>query len=253
MRGLLCGVARLGASDAALRAFAEDKVGWPLGAGVGLRSLVAADEIFQSIETGVEHLGAERALDAAPDHEHGGAMHQRPQREHETSVLAGRATEALSDALAHEIERGPGLVQRRGLREAVEEHFESVRMLNGEMEVAFAGLGERTGGAHGVEEIAASLQAHAAEKVLAVTVALVDRRGGGARGAGYGAHGEGFGSAASPQPAGDFEDALFEFRIRMPGQRLVSSASTSFREFLRLPPSLPDVKLTMYNKCTQTT
>jgi len=197
MRGLPCAVMRLGPSDAALRAFAEDQVGRPLGAGVSLAPL-AADQIFQSIETGVEHLGAERAFHSAPDHEHGGAMHQRPQREHEASVLAGRATEALSDALAHEIERGPGLVQRRRLREAVEEHFESVRMLEGEIEVALAGLGERAGRVHGVEQIATSLQPHAAEKVLTVTVALVDRGRGGARGAGYGAHGEGFGSAASP-------------------------------------------------------
>jgi len=221
IRGLLWAVARLGVWDAALRAFAEDQVGRPLGAGVGLRSL-AADEIFQSIEAGVEHLGAERAFHAATDHERGGAMHQRPQREHEAGVLAGRATEALGDALAHEIERGPGFVQRRGFGKAVEEHFESVRMLEGEIEVAFAGLGERAGRAHGGEEIAASLQADAAEKIFAVTVAFVDSGGGGARGAGYGAHGEGFGSAASPQPAGDVENALFEFRIGMPGQRRFS-------------------------------
>lgn len=140
-------------------------------------------------------------------------------------MLAGRAPEALSYALAHEVERRPGLVQRRGLGEAVEEHFESVWMLEGEMEVALAGLSEGAGRAHGVEEIAASLQAHAAKEIFAVAVAFVDCGGGGARGAGNGAHGEGFGSTASPKPAGDFENALFEFRIRMPGQRVASSAS----------------------------
>lgn len=79
IRGLLCVVARLGAWDAALRAFAQNQVGRPLGTGVGPRSLVAADEIFQSVEAGVEHLSAERAFHAATDHERGGAMHQRPQ------------------------------------------------------------------------------------------------------------------------------------------------------------------------------
>jgi len=67
MGGLLCAVMRLGPSDAALRAFAEDQVGRPFGAGVSLAPL-AADQIFQSIETGVEHLGAERAFHSAPDH-----------------------------------------------------------------------------------------------------------------------------------------------------------------------------------------
>lgn len=180
----------------------------------------------------MEHLGAERAFHAAPDHERGGAVHQRPQREHEAGVLARRATETLRNALAHEVERGPGFVQRRGLGKGVEEHFEGVGMIEGEMEVAFAGLGERSGRTHGVEEIAASLQADAAEKVFTVAVALVNRGGGSARGAGYGTHGEGFGSAAGPQAAGDFENSLFEFRIGMPGQRLASSASTSLHSFI---------------------
>ena len=188
--------ARLGASDAALRAFAEDHVGRPLGAGVGLRSL-AAEEIFQSIEAGVEHLGAERTFHAAADHEHGGAMHQGPQREHEAGVLAGRASEALGNALAHEVERGPRFVQRRGFGKAIEEHFESVWVLESEMEITFAGLSDGAGRAHGVEEIAASLHAHATEKGFAITVALVDGGGGGARGPGHGAHGEGFSPAAS--------------------------------------------------------
>lgn len=171
-------------------------MGRPLGAGVGLRSL-AAEEIFERIKAGVDHLGAERAFHAAADHEHGGAMHQGPQREHEAGVLAGRASEALGDALAHEVERGPGLVQSRGFGEAVEEHFESVGVLESEMQITFAGLSDGAGRAHGVEQTAASLHAHATEKVFAIAVALVDGGGGGARGPGYGAHGEGFGPAAS--------------------------------------------------------
>ena len=213
--------ARLGACDAALRAFAEDQMGRPLGAGVGLRSL-AAEEIFQRIEAGVEHLGAERTFHAAADHEHGGAMHQGPQREHEAGVLARRSSQTLGEMLAHQIERWPWLVQGGGFGEPVIEHFVGVTMLKGKLEIDLASLGQRVRAAETGEEFVARLDAQCPKNIVPIAVALVNCGSGGAGGLGDGAHGKSFFSAPGAQPAGGFQDALFKCRISLSGQRLDS-------------------------------
>src|ERR1700734_2871991 len=154
-------------------------------------------------------------------------MHQRPHREHKPSVLAGSSAEALGQTQAHEIERGPGFVQRGRLGESIEEHLVGVGMLKSKLEVAFAGLSDGPGAAEGGEEIDAGLDADRAENIVAVVVALIESRSGGAGRAGDAAHGQRLFAAPRPKPAGGVEDALFELRISLPGQRPASISRQS--------------------------
>jgi len=143
-------------------------------------------------------LRAQWAGNASSNHEHRGAMHERPNRKHKASALAGSSAEALGEALAHEIERRPGLVQGWRLGECVEEHSVGVRMFEGEFEIALAGLRDGAGAAEDGEEFDASLDADGAENIVAVAIALVDGRSRGARGLGNAAHGECLFAAARP-------------------------------------------------------
>ena len=104
------------------------------------------------------------------------------------------------------------------LGESVEEHLVSVGMLEGKLEIAFAGLSDGSGTAESGKEIDAGLDADRAENVVAVTVSLVEGRSGGAGRPGDAAHGEGCFAAPGPKPAGGVKDALFELGISLPGQ-----------------------------------
>jgi hypothetical protein len=80
-------------------------------------------------------------------------------------------------------------VQGRRLGESVEEHFVGVTMLEGEIEIALAGLREGAGAAEGGEEFDTGLDAHSAENIVAVLVTLIEGWGSGAGRLGYAAHG----------------------------------------------------------------
>ncbi len=172
-------------------------------------------------------LCAENAFEAAADDEHGGAVHERPDCQHDAGVLARSASQALGDALAHEVERRPGLVQGRRLADAVKQHLVGVGVFEGKLEITEHGLANRAGAAECGEKIFASLGAQGAENIVAVAVALVDRgrRGGGRFG--DGAHGEGFLAAAGPQARGSVENLLLQFRVRMPGH-FASKGETNY-------------------------
>ena len=83
-----------------------------------------------------------------------------------------------------------------------------------------ARLGKSADAAERGEEFGAGLQAQRAKQVVAVTIALVNGRRGGAGCFGHGTHGERLLAAAGPQSAGGGEDALFQLRIWLSGQRL---------------------------------
>ncbi len=95
-------------------------------------------------------------------------------------------------------------------------------MLEGKFEIGLAGLRQGAGAAQRSEEFYASLDAESAKNSVTVTITFVDGGGGGAGGLGDGAHGKGFFAAPGAQPAGGFQDALFELRICLSGQRLHS-------------------------------
>ena len=172
----------------------------------------------------MDGLGAQRAFEAAADNEHGSAVREGPQCEHEACVLARRSAETVGQALAHEIERGPGLMQRRRFGHAVEEDFVGMSMPEGKLKVALDGLAKRAGAAEHGEKIFSGLQAESFQDVVAVAVALVDGGGGGAGGLGHGTHGQRLFAAASPQARGGVEDTLFQVGIGMTGQ--ISSTIT---------------------------
>jgi hypothetical protein len=121
-----------------------------------------------------------------------------------------------------EIEGGPGLVERRGLADAIEKHFVGVRVLHGEFEMSLASFRESVGVAESGKEVGAGAGADGAEKIVAVAVTLVKSRSGGCGRQGDAAHGERFFAASRPKPAGGVKNALFELRIRLSGQPVVS-------------------------------
>jgi len=147
-------------------------------------------------------------------------MHQRPERKHEAGVLAWSSSQALGEMLAHQIEGWPRLVQRRGFGEPVIEHFVSVTMLKGKLEIILASLSQGARAAETGEEFIACLDAQRAKNIIAIAIALVNRGSGCAGGFGDGSHREGFFSAPGAQPAGGFKNALFKCRISLSGQRL---------------------------------
>jgi hypothetical protein len=140
-------------------------------------------------------------------------MHQRPQREHQASVFTRSSAQTLGETLAHEIERRPGFVERRRLREAVIEHLVGVGMLHGELEITLAGLGERSGAAESCEELDAGLDAYGAENIFPIAVALVERGRSSSGDIGDAAHGKRFFASPGPEPAGRVENAFFKLRI----------------------------------------
>jgi hypothetical protein len=95
-------------------------------------------------------------------------------------------------------------------------------MIEGIVQVALAGLSEGSGATKGGKELDPGLDADSAENIVTVVVPLVESRGGGAGRLGDTAHGESFFAAPGPQPAGGVEDALFELRVWLSGQRPAS-------------------------------
>ncbi len=146
----------------------------------------------------MDGLRAQRAFETTSDDQHGGAMHERPDREHQAGMFAGCSSKALRQALAHEIERGPWLVQRRRFADGIEKDFIGVGVSQREFEVALDGVAESASTAEGSEERFASLQPQCSQDVVAVTIALVDRGRGGSGGFRDSPHGEGFFAAAGP-------------------------------------------------------
>src|SRR5579864_8185747 len=88
-------------------------------------------------------LGAECAFKLAADNEHRRAMHQRPERKHETRMLPWASSQTLGQTFTQEIERGPGFMQRRRLAHAIEKNFIGVTVFQSEVEVTLKGVAER--------------------------------------------------------------------------------------------------------------
>src|ERR1700732_4180253 len=181
--------------------FAKNQICWPLWARVhsALGSRGSRNNGFEGVDTGLKHLGAQRALRPPPIYKHGRAVHQCPQRKHESGMGARGSTQAPSEKLAKEVERRPWFMQGRGLGNSVEQYSISFTVLEGELQVSLAGLGQGAGEAELVEEFLAGLQAQGAENVFAVPEALIYGGGGRAGGFGHRAHGERFLAAAGPQ------------------------------------------------------
>jgi hypothetical protein len=57
-------------------------------------------------------------------------------------MLPGSSSQALSDTLAHEIERWPGLMQGRRFGDSVEEYFVGVTVLESEIELSLKSFAE---------------------------------------------------------------------------------------------------------------
>ena len=186
----------------------------------------------------MNHLRTQRSGNTSADQMHGRTVHQRPYRKHKASVFAGISSQALRQPQAHQIEGRPGFVEGRRLRESIEENLVGVAMLEGKLQIALASLRKRSGAAERSEEFSAGPHAHGAKNVIAVVVTLVKSRGSGASSFGHTAHSEGFFAASRPQPAGRIEDALFELRICLSGQRPASVVLGSL---------LGPIALTMFN------
>jgi hypothetical protein len=157
-------------------------------------------------------------------------------------MFSGRAAEALGEAIAQEIERGPGLVQGRRFGDAVEKDFIGVAVGEGEREMPLDCLAQSASSAVGREEIFSGLQAQRFQDVVAMTITLVHRGRGCTGGSSNSAHGERFFAATGPQARGGVEDALFQFGVGMAGQ--ISSKESGIYY-------LHGVSLTLYTKRTR--
>lgn len=147
----------------------------------------------------MDGLRAQRTFKASANNEHGGAMHERPQRQHQAVMLARRAADFFGEPFAHEVERGPGLMKRRRPAYSVKEHFVSVTMLECKLELAVDRVTQALHPAKRRKQFAARSQTQAFQDVVAIAEALVNRGRGGSGGLGDGAHGERFFSSARPQ------------------------------------------------------
>src|SRR5271155_990437 len=82
--------------DAAAAAFAQDQAGRPLRSGVDdAPRLCGVEYGFDSVNAGVYGLSPQCAFEAASDDQHRSSVHLRPEREHETVMLARRSTETF--------------------------------------------------------------------------------------------------------------------------------------------------------------
>jgi len=91
--------------DPALFAFAEHEVRGPFGPrGHHASGSFTFDDGFAGINACVHGLGAQGAFKAPSDNQHGCAMHQRPDGQHEAGVPAGRTAQAPRDSVSDEIE-----------------------------------------------------------------------------------------------------------------------------------------------------
>ena len=59
-------------------------------------------------------------------------MHHRPNRQHETRVLARISSQTFGDAVAHKVESRPRLLQRRRLAYPLKKYFIGVLVGKGE-------------------------------------------------------------------------------------------------------------------------
>src|SRR3981189_3230352 len=107
---------------------------------LALGSRGGGDDGFKGVDASIGHLYSQRASSPSPDDQHGSAMHQRPERQHKAGMVARRSTQLLRKTLAEQIERGPGLVQRRRLCNSVEENLVRMAALEGEFQIALATL-----------------------------------------------------------------------------------------------------------------
>src|SRR5882762_1480564 len=190
-----------GVEHLAAISFAKNQICWPLWARVhsALGSRRNRNNGFEGVDTGVKHLRAQCALRAPPIYQHGRAVHQCPQGEHESGMGTRRSTQAPSQTMAKEVERRPGFMQGRRLGNSVEQYSIRFTVPKGELQVSLAGLRQGAGEADFMEEFLAGLQAQGAENVLAVAEALIHGGGGRAGGFGHRAHGERFLAASGPQ------------------------------------------------------
>ena len=190
-----------GVEHLAAISFAKNQICWPLWARVhsALGSRRSRNNGFEAVDTGVKHLRAQRALRAPPIYKHGRAVHQCPQRKHESGMGTRRSPQAPSETLAKEVERRPWFMQGRRLGDCVEQHSVSFTVLKGELQVSLAGLRQGAGAAELIKEFLAGLQAQGAENVFAVAEALIYGGGGRAGGFGHRAHGERFLAASGSQ------------------------------------------------------
>ena len=147
-------------NDLTLSFLTENQIRGPFGTGTGsaFSSSTFCHHNFNRIQTGVEHLRSQLSHSAAPDREHRGAMHQRPDREHEPRVLAGSSSQSQRQTFAQQIERWPRFVQGRRLGEVVIQDLVGVAMLEGKFEVSLASLRHGAGVAKGGEKLGAGLQ-----------------------------------------------------------------------------------------------
>src|SRR5260370_16093658 len=104
--------------------FAKNQICWPLWARVhsALGSRRRRNNGFEGVDTGVKHLRAQRALRAPPIYEHGGAVHQCPQRKHESGMGPRGSPPGPEGKLGKEGERRPWVLPRRRLGKCVQQH-----------------------------------------------------------------------------------------------------------------------------------
>ena len=112
---------------------------------------------IERVDAGVNDLRSQRAFEAPANNQQHGAMHQGPQGKHQAVVVGWISSQHLGQALAEEIERGPRLVQGRGLADAVEQHLVGVGMIQGKLDLSAAGFLQGAGAAQGGEEFVAGL------------------------------------------------------------------------------------------------
>jgi hypothetical protein len=168
----------------------------------------------------------------------GSAVEQGDERQSEGRVLAG--TKLNGEPLLDEFKGRHRFFLSEGHGPVFGNEAVVMGMSSEEIEGPFARLHGRPRGADSGEKIAASAATQQRKKITLVREALVKSGGGGARGAGDGAHGEGVFAAFAPDTMRGVEDAAFQASIRY------ARHEATFRVLLVPEYILYSVKPTMY-------
>ena len=144
----------------------------------------------------------------------GGAVEECDEGKGQASVVLRGAAKLRGELPLDEFKGWHVLFAREGDGPVFGDEAVIVGLGREEIERAAAGIQGRARSPDGGEKIEAGAAAKEGEEIALVRKAFVERGGGGASGAGHGAHGEGFFAAFAPDAIRGIEDATFQKSIR---------------------------------------
>lgn len=161
--------------------------------------LGSPNQALHGVDAGVNGLHPQGTFETTPDDEHGRSMHQGPDCQHETAVLPGASAQLSGQALAHQIEGRPRLVQGRRLAYSIKQNLVTVCIFEGKFQVVLNRIAQVSRGTNGVKQLTSRFNAQRATDIIAIAIALINRWCGCAGSLGHGTHGKRFFAATRPQ------------------------------------------------------